>query len=91
MQVKSEAGNIYTIFESVNFKQITPKDELIQPLLNENLNIIIRKNVYAYSVVEKTFTYKCDDLIKNNMKIYLPDKNIVKIKSVVDEDGNNWY
>ncbi len=91
MQVKSEAGNLYTIFESVNFKQITPKDELIQPLLNENLNIIIRKNVYAYSVVEKTFTYKCDDLIKNNMKIYLPDKNIVKIKSVVDEDGNNWY
>ena len=90
-EIKSEAGNIYTIFESVNFKQITQNDELIQPLLGQSLNIIIRKNVYAYSVVEKTYTYRCDDIIKDNMKIYLPDKNVVKIKSVVDQDGNNWY
>lgn len=90
-QIKSEAGNLYTIFESVNFKELTPNDELIRPLLNQTLNVIIRKNVYAYSVVEKTFNYTCNDLIRNNMKIYLPDKNVVKIKSVVDEDGNNWY
>ena len=90
-QVKSESGNLYTIFETVNFKQMTVKDELIQPLIGHNINVILRKNVYAYSVAEKTFTYRCDDLIKNNMKIYLPDTNIVKIKSVVDEDGHNWY
>lgn len=90
-QIRSEAGNLYTIFESVNFKELTPNDELIRPLLNQTLNVIIRKNVYAYSVVEKTFNYTCNDLIRNNMKIYLPDKNVVKIKSVVDEDGNNWY
>ncbi len=90
-QIKSESGNLYTIFESVNFKEVTQKDELIQPLLGQSNNIIVRKNLYAYSVVEKTFKYRCDDLIKNNMKIYLPDKNVVKIKSVVDEDGNNWY
>jgi len=52
---------------------------------------ILTKKVYAYSVIEKTINLNVGKDVKENLKLYLPDTNIVKIISVVDSGNVQWH
>lgn len=84
-------NSTFTVLNTINFKQITKQDQVLPVKVTSNNYVIIRKKVYGYSVIQKTHQVALGDSIKNNIKIYLPDKNIAKISSVKDSNGNDWY
>ena len=82
---------VFTVVNSINFKDISNRTQVLPVYYNNNNMHIIRKKIEGYSVAVKQYTYKCGTNVLNNTSIVLPDINVVKILSVTDSQNNNWY
>ncbi len=84
-------NSTFTVLNTINFKEITYNDQILPIKVEDNTHVILRKKVYGYSVIQKTLQVKLQDIVKQNIKIYLPDKNVVKVTSVKDSNNSDWY
>lgn len=86
-------NSTFTVLGSVNFKDSNNSEYL--PVIKEdsgnNQFYIIRKKAEAYSVRLLQHVVTLDKTVKNNTKIMIPNINVVKIESVYDSNGNEWY
>lgn len=80
----------FVILEQINFTNVTP-NEILDTTDKGDQYKILTKKVYAYSVIEKTINLNVGKDVKENLKLYLPDTNIVKIISVVDSGNVQWH
>lgn len=69
-----------------------PTDVIINELDGSNnpTEYLLRKKVKAYSGEVKTKTFSIAEIEKFKT-LLLSDSNIIKIQSIVDEDGNEWF
>lgn len=82
-----------TVVNSINFKDLSDRAQVLPVFYSgtsENL-CIIRKKVQGYSLTTKTYSQAFGQNVADNITLTLPDSNVVKILSVVDSQGNNWY
>ena len=84
------SNTMFTVINSVNFKD-PYRSQYLPVFKNGNTYFIIRKFVQGYSIRKTEFQYTFDTTVRDQMKLTLPGKNIVKIQSVEDSDGNYWY
>lgn len=86
----SQIDNSYFIvLNTINFNE---PDRILDTQIQENHFKILVKKAYGYSVEYKTIEVNVGNNIgKSEYRIYLPDKNIVKIQQVKDINNNLWY
>lgn len=87
-------GIIFRVQQIINFKDILSTDKIQPYFLQQQDQVqyfLLTKYVQSYAMYEQQFEYTTDNVVSKYLKITLPQKNIVKIISVSDESGNEWY